>query len=184
MQSRLSLYRCEIEFLIHAGDLDGPPDKPLPSEPPTYMEPCTSPPFTTSTSVTDVIEEQNVPLLADINSDDSSEDPSSSLNSCTMWVTFYGDGCDLYLSIYIETLVTTVFFVRSQNRDSVRRRREERVEKNERLATQVRDMKRRQRDCENWQKFKRSLCKPLTIGICIGIGGGIILGGYYLYMRS
>ncbi|XP_032682035.1 tyrosine-protein phosphatase non-receptor type 2-like isoform X1 [Odontomachus brunneus] len=136
---------------LYADGLCGPPDKPLPSEPPFYMEPCTSPPFTTSTSVTDVIEEQNVPLLAEVNSDDSSEDPSSSLN-CTI--------------------------------DSVRRRREERAEKNERLATQVRDMKRRQRDCENWQKFKRSLCKPLTIGICIGIGGGIILGGYYLYMRS
>lgn len=71
-----------IMFSIYAGELGGPPDKPLPSEPPTYTEPCTSPPFTSSTSVTDVIEEQSVPLLAEVNSDDSSEGRSSPINSC------------------------------------------------------------------------------------------------------
>ncbi|XP_011140431.2 tyrosine-protein phosphatase non-receptor type 2 isoform X1 [Harpegnathos saltator] len=117
-------------------ELGGPPDKPLPSEPPTYTEPCTSPPLTTSTSVTDVLEEHSVPLLAEVVSDDSSEDRSSPLDF----------SCDL---------------------DTVRRRRrEERAEKNERLATQVRDMKRRQRDCENWQKFKRRPPESLSSHCC------------------
>ncbi|XP_015127199.1 tyrosine-protein phosphatase non-receptor type 1 isoform X3 [Diachasma alloeum] len=38
-------------------------------------------------------------------------------------------------------------------------------EKRERLATQVRDMKRRQKETEDWQNFKRSLFNPVTIGI-------------------
>lgn len=57
-------------------------------------------------------------------------------------------------------------------------------EKNERLAAQVREMKRRQKETEEWQKLKRSLFTPLTIGIGIGIGGGIVALYYYLYMRS
>lgn len=63
----------------------------------------------------------------------------------------------------------------------VRRRNRE---KNERLAAQVREMKRRQKETEEWQKLKRSLFTPLTIGIGIGIGGGIVALYYYLYMRS
>lgn len=74
-------------------------------------------------------------------------------------------------------------FVLSWNRKGELRRRTR--EKKERLAAQVREMKRRQKETEDWQKLKRSLYKPLTIGIGIGIGGGIIaLCGYYLYMRS
>lgn len=45
------LYLCKnIRFLI-VDQLNGPPDKPLPREPPTSIEPCTSPPSTDSTSI-------------------------------------------------------------------------------------------------------------------------------------
>lgn len=58
-------------------------------------------------------------------------------------------------------------------------------EKKERLAAQVREMKRRQKETEEWQKLKRSLFKPLTIGIGAAIvGGGIIAICGYLYMRG
>ncbi|XP_034946779.1 tyrosine-protein phosphatase non-receptor type 1 isoform X2 [Chelonus insularis] len=56
-------------------------------------------------------------------------------------------------------------------------------DKKERLAAQVRDMKRRQQQTENWQNFKRSLFKPVTIGIGI-IGGGVIAICGYFYFRG
>ncbi|XP_076242447.1 tyrosine-protein phosphatase non-receptor type 2-like isoform X2 [Calliopsis andreniformis] len=63
--------------------------------------------------------------------------------------------------------------------------RQRNKEKNERLAAQVREMKRRQKETEEWQKLKRSLFKPLSIGIGAAIvGGGIIAICGYLYMRD
>ncbi|KAH0946984.1 hypothetical protein HN011_006727 [Eciton burchellii] len=73
--------------------------------------------------------------------------------------------------------------VSSSNSDAKGELRRRNREKKERLASQVREMKRRQQETEEWQKLKRSLFKPLTIGIGIGIGAGIVLCAY-LYMRS
>ncbi|XP_070156159.1 tyrosine-protein phosphatase non-receptor type 1-like isoform X2 [Polyergus mexicanus] len=80
-----------------------------------------------------------------------------------------------------NSLLTNNSPSKSDAKGEVRRRNRE---KNERLAAQVREMKRRQKETEEWQKLKRSLFTPLTIGIGIGIGGGIVALYYYLYMRS
>lgn len=63
--------------------------------------------------------------------------------------------------------------------------RQRHQEKKERLAAQVREMKRRQKQSEEWQKLKRSLFKPVTVGIGTAIlGGGVIALCGYLYMRG
>lgn len=58
-------------------------------------------------------------------------------------------------------------------------------EKKERIAAQVREMKRRQKQSEDWKKFKRSLFMPVTIGIgTVLIGGGMIAIYGYFYSRG
>lgn len=63
--------------------------------------------------------------------------------------------------------------------------RQRHQEKKDRLAKQVREMKRRQQQTENWQNFKRSIFKPVTLGIgTVIIGGGVIAVCGYLYLRG
>ncbi|XP_074101697.1 tyrosine-protein phosphatase non-receptor type 1 isoform X2 [Cotesia typhae] len=50
----------------------------------------------------------------------------------------------------------------SDTKNELRQRHQE---KKDRLAKQVREMKRRQQQTENWQNFKRSIFKPVTLGI-------------------
>ncbi|KAL6267830.1 hypothetical protein P5V15_000902 [Pogonomyrmex californicus] len=133
-------------------ELGGPPDKPLPSEPPNHVELSTD---MKSTSVTNCIGEQNADDVAvpDEALSDDAENSSLTNNSPS----------------------------NSDAKGELRRRKTEKIE---RLATQVREMKRRQKEMEEWQKFKRSLFNPCKICFGIGIGGGIIAICYYLYMRS
>ena len=59
------------------------------------------------------------------------------------------------------------------------------MEKKEKLAAQVREMKRRQKQTEEWQKLKRSLFSPLSLGIGAAIVGGSVLAFYgYFYIRG
>ncbi|XP_043286116.1 tyrosine-protein phosphatase non-receptor type 2 isoform X2 [Venturia canescens] len=133
----------------------GPPDKPLPREPPTNSEPTTSPPPSNSRSIPNNLHEQG---------DDSVAVPSESS----------GDGDNSFQTISPPSSPDA--------KNELRRRHQE---KKERLAAQVRDMKRRQQQSEEWQKLKRSLFKPVTIGIGTAIlGGGVIALCGYLYMRG
>ncbi|XP_011163430.1 tyrosine-protein phosphatase non-receptor type 1 isoform X2 [Solenopsis invicta] len=134
-------------------ELEGPPDKPLPCEPPNHVD--LSADTNLSTSNTNCVREQNADdgvVLDDTPSDDAEN------------------------SVLLNNSPSN-----SDAKEEVRRRK---MEKNERLATQVREMKRRQKEMEEWQNFKRSLFNPLKISLGIGIGGGIIAICYYLYMRS
>ncbi|XP_058809203.1 tyrosine-protein phosphatase non-receptor type 2 [Phymastichus coffea] len=65
-----------------------------------------------------------------------------------------------------------------ESKNELRRRR---LEKKERMEAQVRDMKRRQKESEDWQKFKRSIFSPLSLGLVAAIVGGIC---GYLYFRD
>lgn len=58
------------------------------------------------------------------------------------------------------------------------------MEKNARLEAKVRDMKRRQKESEDWQNIKRSLFTPLSIGLGVAIGGGVLAIFGYFYMRG
>ncbi|XP_011881025.1 PREDICTED: tyrosine-protein phosphatase non-receptor type 1 isoform X2 [Vollenhovia emeryi] len=132
-------------------ELGGPPDKPLPSEPPNHVELSAD----TILSTANCVGEQNLDdgtVLDETLSDDAE-----------------------------NSIITNNSPSNSDAKGEVRRRK---AEKNERLATQVREMKRRQKEMEERQKFKRSLFYPLKISLGIGIGGGIIAICYYLYMRS
>lgn len=60
-------------------------------------------------------------------------------------------------------------------------RHRKRLERNEMIAAQVRDMKRRQQANEQWTQLKRSLFKPVVITSVLAIGGGILA---YLYYRA
>ncbi|XP_012528069.1 tyrosine-protein phosphatase non-receptor type 1 isoform X2 [Monomorium pharaonis] len=131
----------------------GPPDKPLPSEPPNHIDLSTD--TILSTSNTNCIGEQN--------SDDGVILDEALCN-------------DAENSVLLNNSPS-----HSDAKEEVRRRK---MEKNERLATQVREMKRKQKKTEEWQNFKRSLFNPITISLGIGLGGGIIAICYYLYMRS
>lgn len=63
--------------------------------------------------------------------------------------------------------------------------RQRHQDKKDKLAAQVRDMKRRQKETENWQELKRSLFKPVTIGIgTIIIGGGVVALCSYFYYKG
>ncbi|XP_031781216.1 tyrosine-protein phosphatase non-receptor type 1 isoform X1 [Nasonia vitripennis] len=69
--------------------------------------------------------------------------------------------------------------------DSKNELRRRRMEKKERLDAQVREMKRRQKESEDWQKLKRSLFSPLSLGLGAAIVGGGVLAIYgYLYLRG
>lgn len=61
-------------------------------------------------------------------------------------------------------------------------RQRKRVERREQLAAQVRDMKKRQHEAEKWQQLKRSLYKPVVIGVGVLIVGGGVLA--YAYFRA
>jgi hypothetical protein len=60
-------------------------------------------------------------------------------------------------------------------------RRRKREERRERTTEQVRDIKRKQREAEEWQEMKRSLFQPVNIGVGILILGGSILLYYRLF---
>ncbi|XP_012254209.2 tyrosine-protein phosphatase non-receptor type 2 isoform X2 [Athalia rosae] len=139
----------------NAEDVSGPPDKPLPSEPPTYTEPSTSPPPANFTSVENNLHDQNNDNVA------LPEEPQSDLDNCFKATS------------------------PSSNPDTKNQLRQRNLEKKERLAAQVREMKRRQKQTEEWQQLKRSLFKPLSIGIGAAIvGGGVIAFCGYLYLRG
>lgn len=73
----------------------------------------------------------------------------------------------------------------SSSNDSKNELRHRHQEKKDRLTAQVREMKRRQKQTEDWQKLKRSLFKPVTIGIgTVIIGGGVVAICSYLYSRG
>ncbi|XP_078040684.1 tyrosine-protein phosphatase non-receptor type 2-like isoform X2 [Augochlora pura] len=115
-------------------ELGGPPDKPLPSEPPIQTE-------------TSAVSMPNETTSDGENSLQTSSPPSS-----------------------------------PDMKSEIRLRHKE---KKERLAAYVREIKRRQKETEEWQKLKRSLFKPLSIGIGAAIvGGGILAICGYLYMRG
>jgi tyrosine-protein phosphatase non-receptor type 1 len=56
------------------------------------------------------------------------------------------------------------------------------LEKKDRMDAQVREMKRRQKESEDWQKLKRSLFSPLSLGLGAAIVGGSVLA--YFNMRG
>ncbi|KYM95493.1 PREDICTED: tyrosine-protein phosphatase non-receptor type 1 isoform X1 [Cyphomyrmex costatus] len=152
-----SLTRSMMADLSPDGSTDndetgGPPDKPLPSEPPNYVELTDENSFTSLSN-----------YAYKYKTDDDVLDDESLSN-------------DAENSVLINNSPSN-----SDAKGEVRRRK---MEKNERLATQIREMKRRRKEMEEWQKFKRSLFTPLNISLGIGIGGGIIAICYYLYMRS
>jgi tyrosine-protein phosphatase non-receptor type 1 len=64
-------------------------------------------------------------------------------------------------------------------KNELRRRR---LEKKDRMDAQVREMKRRQKESEDWQKLKRSLFSPLSLGLGAAIVGGSVLA--YFNMRG
>lgn len=64
--------------------------------------------------------------------------------------------------------------IRQRNRD-----------KQDKLSAQVRDIKRRQKESEEWQNIKRSLFNPLTLSLGAAVvGGGFLAFLGYLYMRG
>ncbi|KAG9434581.1 tyrosine-protein phosphatase non-receptor type 61F [Apis mellifera carnica] len=139
-------------------ELTGPPDKPLPREPSIQTETSITSNLQTgvnSTVITNNVHEQNSDGVVVPNDNTS-------------------DG---------ENSIQTISPPSSPDmKNEIRHRNKE---KKERLAAQVREMKRRQKETEEWQKLKRSLFKPLTIGIGAAIvGGGIIAICGYLYMRG
>ncbi|XP_029055536.2 tyrosine-protein phosphatase non-receptor type 1 isoform X3 [Osmia bicornis bicornis] len=136
-------------------ELGGPPDKPLPREPSAPTETSTSSPVANSTIITNNLHEKNSDGVVVPNENTS-------------------DGENSLQTISPPSSPDTKNEVRHRNK-----------EKKERLAAQVREMKRRQKETEEWQKLKRSLFKPLSIGIGAAIvGGGIIAICGYLYMRG
>lgn len=60
-------------------------------------------------------------------------------------------------------------------------RHRRRVERKQKMATQVRDMKRRQQANEHWQQRKRSLYVPWAVGGAVLIGGALVA---YLYFKT
>ncbi|XP_071875153.1 tyrosine-protein phosphatase non-receptor type 2-like isoform X2 [Bombus fervidus] len=138
-------------------ELSAPPDKPLPREPSISTEISTTSPQAVSNSavITNNLHEQNSDGVV-VPNDNTSDGENSSK------------------TISPPSSPDTKNEVRHRNK-----------EKKERLAAQVREMKRRQKETEEWQKLKRSLFKPLTIGIGAAIvGGGIIAICGYWYMRG
>ncbi|KOC63138.1 Tyrosine-protein phosphatase non-receptor type 1 [Habropoda laboriosa] len=138
-------------------EVSGPPDKPLPREPSVSTETSTTSPQTgaNSTVITNNLHERNSDGVVVPN--DNTSDGENSLQT-----------------ISPPSSPDVKNEVRQRNK-----------EKKERLAAQVREMKRRQKETEEWQKLKRSLFKPLSIGIGAAIvGGGIIAICGYLYMRG
>lgn len=78
--------------------------------------------------------------------------------------------------------MSLTFTFSAYRKNELRRRR---MEKKERLDAQVREMKRRQKESEDWQKLKRSLFSPLSLGLGAAIVGGGVLAIYgYLYLRG
>ncbi|KAG6800427.1 tyrosine-protein phosphatase non-receptor type 61F [Apis mellifera caucasica] len=139
-------------------ELTGPPDKPLPREPSIQTETSITSNLQTgvnSTVITNNVHEQNSDGVV-VPNDNASDGENS-----------------------IQTISPP------SSPDMKNEIRHRNKEKKERLAAQVREMKRRQKETEEWQKLKRSLFKPLTIGIGAAIvGGGIIAICGYLYMRG
>ncbi|XP_076649662.1 tyrosine-protein phosphatase non-receptor type 2 isoform X2 [Halictus rubicundus] len=139
-------------------ELGGPPDKPLPSEPPIQTETSTTVSSANSTVITNNVHENNSDGVAVPN--ETTSDGENSLQTSSP--SFSPD-----------------------TKNEVRQRRLRHKEKKERLAAYVREIKRRQKETEEWQKLKRSLFKPLSIGIGAAIvGGGILAICGYLYMRG
>ncbi|KAL0115691.1 hypothetical protein PUN28_010907 [Cardiocondyla obscurior] len=114
-------------------DVGGPPDKPLPCEPPNHADLSTN--TNLSTSTTNCIAEQNLDdgMVLDEALSDDAENSIIKNNSPS----------------------------NSDTKMEVRRRK---AEKNERLATQVREMKRRQKEMEERQKSKRSKSETTESG--------------------
>ncbi|XP_008556154.1 tyrosine-protein phosphatase non-receptor type 1 isoform X1 [Microplitis demolitor] len=106
----------------------GPPNKPLPMEPPILIDNINKLPTTNSNNV----HENNVDAVEEEDSENALLRDSSP---------------------------------RSDTSDTKNELRQRHQEKKDRLAKQVREMKRRQQQTENWQKFKRSIFKPVTLGI-------------------
>lgn len=78
----------------------------------------------------------------------------------------------LFFNIY--NVVIRVF-----SASELRHRR--RVERKQKMVTQVRDMKRRQQANEHWQQRKRSLYVPWAVGGAVLIGGALVA---YLYFKT
>ncbi|XP_076679388.1 tyrosine-protein phosphatase non-receptor type 2-like isoform X1 [Andrena cerasifolii] len=136
-------------------ELGGPPDKPLPREPSAHIDTSISSPNANSTVVTNNSHEKS------------------------------GDGVTVPRETTNDGENSLQTFSSPSNPDMKNELRQRNKEKSDRLAAQVREMKRRQKETEEWQELKRSLFKPLTIGIGAAIvGGGILAICGYLYMRG
>ncbi|XP_018403477.1 PREDICTED: tyrosine-protein phosphatase non-receptor type 1 isoform X2 [Cyphomyrmex costatus] len=132
-----SLTRSMMADLSPDGSTDndetgGPPDKPLPSEPPNYVELTDENSFTSLSN-----------YAYKYKTDDDVLDDESLSN-------------DAENSVLINNSPSN-----SDAKGEVRRRK---MEKNERLATQIREMKRRRKEMEEWQKFKRSKSETTESG--------------------
>ncbi|KAF7988645.1 hypothetical protein HCN44_001218 [Aphidius gifuensis] len=78
-----------------------------------------------------------------------------------------------------NSLTTTSSPSSPDSQNGIRRRNPEKLKK------QVQDIKRKLKEAEDWQELKRSLFKPVTIGIgTMIIGGGVIALCSYLYLRG
>ncbi|XP_046468952.1 tyrosine-protein phosphatase non-receptor type 2 isoform X3 [Neodiprion pinetum] len=136
-------------------DISSPPDKPLPCEPPSYTEPSTSPPPANPALVANNLHDQNSDNVA-------------------LPGELHNDGENSFKASSPPSSPDTKNELRQRN-----------LAKKEKLAAQVREMKRRQKETEEWQQLKRSLFKPLSIGIGAAIvGGGVIAFCGYLYLRG
>ncbi|XP_043463432.1 tyrosine-protein phosphatase non-receptor type 1 isoform X1 [Leptopilina heterotoma] len=133
------------------GDINGPPNKPLPSEPPSHLDLISNSPQTNSNYLSNNVQENN--------EDVAQSGESGGENSCQASP--------------------------PSSPDSKSNLRQRHLEKKERLAAQVREMKRRQKETEDWQKLKRSLFSPLSLSIGAAFVGGSVLAIYaYFYMRG
>ncbi|XP_076385734.1 tyrosine-protein phosphatase non-receptor type 2 isoform X2 [Megachile rotundata] len=112
-------------------ELGGPPDKPLPREPLVPTETTTTSPIVNSTVITNNLHEKNSDGVVVPN-----ENTSDGENS-------------------LQTISPP------SSPDSKNEVRHRNKEKKERLAAQVREMKRRQKETEEWQKLKRDTPLPL-----------------------
>ncbi|KAK0180769.1 hypothetical protein PV327_003119 [Microctonus hyperodae] len=130
----------------------GPPNKPLPMEPPTSTDLIKNT-VTTITNNTHDNNSHDMIILDSTKSDDTNSNTNSNSESSP------------------------------SDKSEIRHRHQH--EKKERIAAQVREMKRRQKESEDWKKFKRSLFMPVTIGIgTVLIGGGMIAIYGYFYSRG
>ncbi|KAG7189823.1 hypothetical protein KM043_017483 [Ampulex compressa] len=124
-------------------ELAGPPDKPLPREPLICTDTCSSPPSINSMCTTNNLHEQN---------SDSATLPNDSTS----------DGENTFQTSSPPSSPDTKSEVRQRNK-----------EKKDRLAAQVREMKRRQKETEEWQKLKRSKSETTESGESVHEEAGV-----------